>query len=93
LGPLGTAPTNGLLCKPRVIMMMEKLVQRFTGEPKYSEKTCHNAAMSTTKYTCCLDLNPGHSGWKPESNRLTYGTALTFAVDTASLSTPSDKQT
>jgi hypothetical protein len=27
LGPLGTAATNGLLCHPRVIMMMEKLVE------------------------------------------------------------------
>jgi hypothetical protein len=26
-GPLGTAATNGLLCQPRVIMMMEKLVE------------------------------------------------------------------
>jgi hypothetical protein len=27
LGLLGTAATNGLLCQPRVIMMMEKLVE------------------------------------------------------------------
>jgi hypothetical protein len=27
LGPLVTAATNGLLCQPRVIMMMEKLVE------------------------------------------------------------------
>jgi hypothetical protein len=27
LGPLGTAGTNGLLCQPRVIMMMEKLME------------------------------------------------------------------
>jgi hypothetical protein len=27
LGPFGTAATNGLLCQPRVIMMMEKLVK------------------------------------------------------------------
>jgi hypothetical protein len=26
-GPLGTAATNGLLCQPRVIMMMEKIVE------------------------------------------------------------------
>jgi hypothetical protein len=26
MSPLGTAATNGLLCQPRVIMMMEKLV-------------------------------------------------------------------
>jgi hypothetical protein len=27
LGPLATAATNGLFCQPRVIMMMEKLVE------------------------------------------------------------------
>jgi hypothetical protein len=27
LGPLDTAVTNGLLCQPRVITMMEKLVE------------------------------------------------------------------
>jgi hypothetical protein len=27
LGPLGIAATNRLLCQPRVIMMMEKLVE------------------------------------------------------------------
>jgi hypothetical protein len=27
LGPLGTVTTNGLLCQPWVIMMMEKLVE------------------------------------------------------------------
>jgi hypothetical protein len=33
LGPLGTAATIGLLCQPRVIMMMEKLVECWlTGE-------------------------------------------------------------
>jgi hypothetical protein len=32
LGPLGTASTNGLLCQPRVIMMMEKLVEWLAGE-------------------------------------------------------------
>jgi hypothetical protein len=26
-GPLGTVATNGLLCQPRVIMMIEKLVE------------------------------------------------------------------
>jgi hypothetical protein len=26
-GPLGTATTNGLLCQPRVTMVMEKLVE------------------------------------------------------------------
>jgi hypothetical protein len=34
LGPLGTAVTNGLLCQPRVIMMMEELVEWLAGEPE-----------------------------------------------------------
>jgi hypothetical protein len=32
LGPLGTAAINGLLCPPRVIMMMDKLVEWLAGE-------------------------------------------------------------
>jgi hypothetical protein len=32
LGQLGTAATNGLLCQPRVIMKMEKLVEWLVGE-------------------------------------------------------------
>jgi hypothetical protein len=31
-GPLGTMATNGLLCQPRVIMMMEKSVEWLAGE-------------------------------------------------------------
>jgi hypothetical protein len=32
LGPVGNAATNGLLCQPRVIMMMEKSVEWLAGE-------------------------------------------------------------
>jgi hypothetical protein len=32
LGPLSTAATNGLLCQPRVIMMMVELVEWLAGE-------------------------------------------------------------
>jgi hypothetical protein len=32
LGPLGAAATNGLLCQPWVIMMMETLVELLAGE-------------------------------------------------------------
>jgi hypothetical protein len=66
-------------------MMMEKLVERLQGKPKYSEKTCPNAALSTTNPTCCPEVNPGHRGGKPVSNRLSYGTAkvveLPMAID------------
>jgi hypothetical protein len=45
--------------------------------PKYSEKTCPSATLSTTNPTW-LDpvLNPGLRGGKPGTNRLSYGAAL-----------------
>jgi hypothetical protein len=46
------------------------------GKPKYSEKTCPSAALSTTNPTCCPDANLGRRGGKPATNRLSYGTAL-----------------
>jgi hypothetical protein len=45
------------------------------GKPKYSEKTCLNAALSTTNPTCCPDANQGRRGGKPATNRLSYATA------------------
>jgi hypothetical protein len=47
------------------------------GKPKYSEKTCPSAALSTTNPTCCPYANPGRRGGKPASNRLSYGTTST----------------
>jgi hypothetical protein len=69
-------PPVGLLCQPRVIMIMEKLVEWLAGEPKYSEKTCPSGALSTTNPTCCPEANPGRRGGKPATNRLSYGTAF-----------------
>jgi hypothetical protein len=34
LGPLGMVATNGLLCQPQVIIMMEKMVEWLAGETK-----------------------------------------------------------
>jgi hypothetical protein len=48
------------------------------GKPKYPEKTCPNAALSTTNPTCCPDANPGRRGGKPATNRLSYGMAFEF---------------
>jgi hypothetical protein len=45
------------------------------GKPKYSEKTCLSAVLSTTNPTCCPDANPGRRGGKPASNRLSCVTA------------------
>jgi hypothetical protein len=45
------------------------------GKPKYSEKTCPSATLSTTNPTCLPDANPGRRGGKPATNRLSYGAA------------------
>jgi hypothetical protein len=46
------------------------------GKPKYSEKPCPSAALSTTDPTG-LDpgSNPVHRRWKPAADRLSYGAA------------------
>jgi hypothetical protein len=78
LGPLGTAATNRTVVPApgdyddgEIDGMM---IGR--GKPKYSEKTCPSAALSTTNPTCSPDANPGRRGGKPASNRLSYGTAI-----------------
>jgi hypothetical protein len=46
------------------------------GKPKYSEKTCPSATLSTTNPTWPdLGSNPGRRGGKAATNRLSYGTA------------------
>jgi hypothetical protein len=46
-------------------------------KPKYSEKTCPNATLSTTSRTWPdPGWNPGRRGGKPATNRLSYGAAL-----------------
>jgi hypothetical protein len=71
-------PLNGLLYLPRVIMMMENLVEwRLAGKPKYSEKTCTSATLSTTNPTWPdPGLNQGRRCGKPATNCLSYGAAL-----------------
>jgi hypothetical protein len=47
------------------------------GKPKYSEKTCSSATLSTTNPTWRdPGSNPGRRGGKPATNRLSYGVAL-----------------
>jgi hypothetical protein len=57
-------PLRGLLCQPRVIMMMEYLVEWLAGEPKYSEKTCPSAALSTTNPHMLSVREPGPPRWE-----------------------------
>jgi hypothetical protein len=46
------------------------------GKPKYSEKTCPRATLSTTNPTWPdPGLNPARRGGKPATNRLSYGAA------------------
>jgi hypothetical protein len=46
------------------------------GKPKYLEKTCSSATLSTTNPTWPdLGSNLGHHGGKPATNHLSYGTA------------------
>jgi hypothetical protein len=52
-------PLNGLLCR----------WNDWQGKPKYSEKTCPSATLSTTNPTCCPYAKPGRRGGKPASNR------------------------
>jgi hypothetical protein len=47
------------------------------GKPKYSEKTCLSATLSTTKsHLRDPGSNPGRRGGKPATNRLSYGVAI-----------------
>jgi hypothetical protein len=49
------------------------------GKPKYSEKTCPSATLSTTNSTWPdPGSNPGRRGGKPATIRLSYGVALLF---------------
>jgi hypothetical protein len=70
-------PLTGLLYQPRTIGDGDcGEIEDLQGKPKYSEKTCPSATLSTTNPTC-LDpvLNPGRRGGKPATNRLSYGAA------------------
>jgi hypothetical protein len=49
------------------------------GKPKYSEKPCPSATLSTTNPTWPEPgSNPGRRRGKPATNRLSYGSASVF---------------
>jgi hypothetical protein len=51
--------------------------ENWLGKPKYSEKTCPDATLSTTNATWpYLNSNLGRRGGKPATNRLSYGAAV-----------------
>jgi hypothetical protein len=69
-------PPIGLLCQPRVIMMMEKLVEWLAGETEELGENltqCH--CVHHKPHILCPDVNPGRCDGKPATNRLSYGTA------------------
>jgi hypothetical protein len=73
LGPLGTSATTGLLYLPRVIVMMENLVEwRSAGETEVLGETLPQRHFVHLKSHL---LDPGRRGGKPATNRLSYGTA------------------
>jgi hypothetical protein len=50
--------------------------------PKYSEKTCPDATLSTTNPTWPdPGLNPGRRGGNPATNRFSYGSAYRHGYD------------
>jgi hypothetical protein len=81
LSPLGTSATNWPIVPAPDgrwwWLWSSRWNENWQGKPKYSEKTCASAVLSTTNSTWPdLDLNPGSRGVKPATNRLSYGTAL-----------------
>jgi hypothetical protein len=77
LGPLGTVATNRPIVSAPSDYDEGEIggIMIGRGIPKYSEKTCCSAALSTINSTCCPDENLGRRGGKPAANRLSYNTA------------------
>jgi hypothetical protein len=80
LSPLGTSATNWLLVPAPDDRWWWTWNNQWNdnsqGKPKYSEKTCRSAPLSTTIATWSdMGSNPGRRGGKPANNRLSYGTA------------------
>jgi hypothetical protein len=67
----------GLLCQPRVIMMMEKLVEWWlAGETEVlGENLLQCRFVHHKPHMLCPDANPGRRGGKRATNRLSYSTA------------------
>jgi hypothetical protein len=76
-GPLGTAATDRPIVQPRVIMMMEKLVEwRSAGETKVLRGNLPQCLFVYHEpHMFCPDVNPGRRSGRPATNRLSYGTA------------------
>jgi hypothetical protein len=64
LGPLGTADINGLLWQPRVIMMMEKLVEWLAGETEVLGKYLPQCRFTHHKPHMLPGYEPGPLRWE-----------------------------
>jgi hypothetical protein len=79
---IGTAATPGLLCQPRVIMMMmivEKQIEcRLAGETEILGENLPQRHFRPSQNPTRPDpgLNPGRRGGKPATNRLSFGAAI-----------------
>jgi hypothetical protein len=64
LGPLDTATTNGLLCQPRVIMMIEKLVEWLAGETEMPGESLPQCRFVHHKPHMLPGREPGPPRWE-----------------------------
>jgi hypothetical protein len=63
-GPLGTAANNGLLCQPRVIKMMEKLVEWLAEETELLGENLPQCSFVHHKPHMLLGREPGPPRWE-----------------------------
>jgi hypothetical protein len=78
---IGTAPTPGLLCQPRVIV---KMITEKQMDCRLAEETEVHGGNLPQRHFCPSQnptwpdpgLNPGRRGGKPATNRLSYGAAF-----------------
>jgi hypothetical protein len=78
LSQLGTSATNWPIVPAlddRWWVWSSRWNENWQGKPKYSEKTCPSATLSTTNPTWSdLGSNPSCRGGKPATNSMSYGT-------------------
>jgi hypothetical protein len=85
LSPLGTSITNWPILPAtddKRWVWSSRWNENWQEKPKYSEKTCPIATLSTNPTWLDQGSNPGRRGGKPETNRLSYGTVWYGLVDT-----------
>jgi hypothetical protein len=63
-GPLDTAATNGLLCQPRVSMMMEKSVEWLAGETEVLGENLPQCRFVHHKHHMLPGREPGPPRWE-----------------------------